>query len=77
MMASILLLLPMTMAGVNDTVDQLRNGFTIVPLSDEVDSKSRKLSLQCCILLSSPAFFSKAPLNWLSKITIHEQSLTI
>merc|ERR1712055_984471 len=34
MMASILLL-PMTMAGVNDTVDQLRNGFTIVPLSDQ------------------------------------------
>ena len=45
MMASILLLLPMTMAGVNDTVDQLRNGFTIVPLSDQVDSKSQKLSM--------------------------------
>ena len=45
MMASILLLLPMAMAGVNDTVDQLRNGFTIVPLSDQVDSKSQKLSM--------------------------------
>ena len=45
MMASILLFLPMAMAGVNDTVDQLRNGFTIVPLSDQVDSKSQKLSM--------------------------------
>ena len=45
MMATILLLLPMAMAGVNDTVDQLRNGFTIVPLSDQVDSKPCKISL--------------------------------
>ena len=37
MMAAILLL-PMAMAGVDDTVDQLRNGFTIVPLSDQVES---------------------------------------
>merc|ERR1711971_1210788 len=34
-MAALLLLLPVAMAGVNDTVDQLRNGFTIVPLSDQ------------------------------------------
>merc|ERR1711997_1353830 len=34
MMAAILLL-PMALAGVNDTVDQLRNGFTIVPLADQ------------------------------------------
>ena len=33
------LLLPMTLAGVNDTVDQLRNGFTIVPLADQVHSE--------------------------------------
>ena len=46
MMATILLLLlPMAMAGVNDTVDQLRNGFTIVPLSDQVDSKQYILPL--------------------------------
>jgi len=31
----VLLLLPLARAGVNDTVDQLRNGFTIVPLSDQ------------------------------------------
>ena len=39
MMAALLLLLPVAMAGVNDTVDQLRNGFTIVPLSDQVESR--------------------------------------
>ena len=33
------LLLPMALAGVNDTVDQLRNGFTIVPLADQVHSE--------------------------------------
>ena len=36
-MMAALLLLPLAMAGVNDTVDQLRNGFTIVPLSDQVE----------------------------------------
>merc|ERR1712130_1034310 len=35
MAALLLLLLPVAKAGVNDTVDQLRNGFTIVPLSDQ------------------------------------------
>ena len=40
MMMVVLLLLPMALAGVNDTVDQLRNGFTIVPLSDQVYSTS-------------------------------------
>ena len=39
MMAALLLLLPVALAGVNDTVDQLRNGFTIVPLSDQVESR--------------------------------------
>ena len=37
-MMVVVLLLPMARAGVNDTVDQLRNGFTIVPLSDQVYS---------------------------------------
>ena len=35
-MMVVVLLLPIARAGVNDTVDQLRNGFTIVPLSDQV-----------------------------------------
>ena len=39
-MMVVLLLLPLARAGVNDTVDQLRNGFTIVPLSDQVYSTS-------------------------------------
>ena len=38
-MMAALLLLPVALAGVNDTVDQLRNGFTIVPLSDQVESR--------------------------------------
>ena len=43
MMAALLLLLPVALAGVNDTVDQLRNGFTIVPLSDQVELRLFKL----------------------------------
>ena len=37
-MRSVLLpaLLPLALAGVDDTVDQLRNGYTIVPLADQV-----------------------------------------
>ena len=38
-MMAALFLLPVALAGVNDTVDQLRNGFTIVPLSDQVESR--------------------------------------
>ena len=33
-------LLPLAMAGVDDTVDQLRNGYTIVPLADQVSLRA-------------------------------------
>ena len=32
----LLSLLPLVLSGPNDTVDQLRQGFTIVPLADQV-----------------------------------------
>ena len=55
MMMVVLLLLPMARAGVNDTVDQLRNGFTIVPLSDQVHSPySEFVGTQIIIHSSNP-----------------------
>ena len=55
MLMVVLLLLPLARAGVNDTVDQLRNGFTIVPLSDQVHSPySEFVGTQIIIHSSNP-----------------------
>ena len=69
MMAALLLLLPVALAGVNDTVDQLRNGFTIVPLSDQVES--RLAPLQNPFSLSLPAVFFKLDNKILEQSIIH------
>ena len=67
MMAALLPLLPVALAGVNDTVDQLRNGFTIVPLSDQVESRLCKLDFlhDPYMVLSVSSVLHSPTLNWL------------
>ena len=66
-MMAALLLLPVALAGVNDTVDQLRNGFTIVPLSDQVESRLCKLDFlhNPYMVLSVSSVLHSPTLNWL------------
>ena len=63
-MMVVLHLLPLARAGVNDTVDQLRNGFTIVPLSDQVHSPNSKFVGTQIILHCSSPKKEVHPGNW-------------